>query len=346
MRLLITPPPAGPTTASSSASSYSSSNSNDSTVKRKRQVAYALILGCLLFAGQVSLLKTTKAGFLPLYQVSSTGRDLSYDEYPSSSPSSAQQQQQLQQQMNKQPAHFFCLCPTRTDNCNQQFCDTILTYNDPTNTDGRSSLNLPNSTWTTARNAMYYLAKRRRRNGKIRGHAPESHYCFMDGDVHLNTSKQVVLDRLANETETNKIIAFNYRGLYNGAKYSCSMDANLNCFAEESLDRFLPYSVIKDDQAWYLSQTDLLIRAFIEEPFAFKIYDDISNFNPVHNSNYPRDGIKGSEELLQQQLSEGFSEGCFPSDEALKRKQRRPHRCLFQGDLLFAISFNRTHRFK
>ena len=359
MRLLISHSqslPADRTDASSSSSSSSSSASNDSTTKWKRQVGYALIYGGLLLAGQVSLLKTTRRG-LSLPHVSFTGRDLSQDQSsspPSPSPADQQLQQQQQQQqqqmttmMEKRPAHFFCLCPTRTKKCNQELCDTILTYNDPTNTYGGSSLNLnlPNSTWTTARNAMYYLAKRRLRNDRIRGLAHESHYCFMDGDVHLNSTKQAVLDRLMNETE-NKIVAFNYRGMYNGVKYTCNMDAYLNCFAAQSLDRFLPYSVIKDDQAWYLSQADLLLRAFIEEPFAFKIYDDINSFNPIHNNKYPRDGIKGGEELIQQQLSEGFSEGCFPSGEALKRKQRRPHKCFFKGELLFSVAFNRTHRFR
>ena len=363
MRLLITQSlPADRTNAFSSSSSVS----NDSTTKWKRQIGYALIYGGLLFAGQISLLETTRRG-VALPQVSFTGRGLSYSlsspppspspsPSPSPTPTDQEQQQQQQQQqqqrqqmtmkIDKRPAHFFCLCPTRTKKCNQELCDTILTYNDPSNTYGGSSLNLPNSTWTTARNAMYYLAKRRRRNDKIRGHAHESHYCFMDGDVYLNSTKKIVIDRLMNETETSKIIAFNYRGMYNGVKYSCNMDAYLNCFAAQSLDRFLPYSVIKDDQAWYLSQTDLLLRAIIEEPFVFKLYDDINSFNPIHNNKYPRDGIKGGEELIQQQLSEGFSEGCFPSGEALKRRQRRPHKCFFKDELLFSISFNRTHRFR
>lgn len=238
------------------------------------------------------------------------------------------------------PAHFFCLCPTtrKGKECNPELCDTILTYNDTSN----NQFNLPGSTWTTARNTMYYLANRRRKIAKLRGEAPESHYCFMDGDTKVSQPKQVVLDQLANETELAKIIAFNYRRVYTGAKYLYGADANLNCFAEKSMDQYLPYSTMKDDQAWSLSQRDLVDRANLEEPFVFKMYDNINVWNPSHNNAYPRDHIRGMGELMQQQLSEGFSEGCHPTLESSRVKSH--HECSFEGNLLFVLTFNRTHR--
>ena len=66
------------------------------------------------------------------------------------------------------------------------------------------------------------------------------------------------------------------------------VDANFNCFASDSMDYFLPYSIIRDDQAWAISQLDLVTRAFVEEPFAFKVYNEIILRNPSHNNEYPR----------------------------------------------------------
>jgi hypothetical protein len=68
-----------------------------------------------------------------------------------------------------------------------------------------------------------------------------------------------------------------------------------------------------------------------------------STWTPDHNNAYPWDGLVGIEELIQQQLSEGFSEGCYPS--SLEERKTQSHRnCSFEGNVLFSISFNQTHR--
>lgn len=237
------------------------------------------------------------------------------------------------------PAQFYCLCPTRKTNCNADYCDTILTFADPSN----QEYNLPNSTWTTARNFMYFLAKQEIDNAARKGEAVPSHFCFMDGDTSVNQPKRAVLEMLGNETELNKIVAFNYRKAYTGAEYLIRADANLNCFAASKIDRYLPYSTFKDDQAWYLSQTDLHIRANIREPFVFKVYNNVVIWNPAHNSDYPRDGIQGVKELGEWYRRQGYSNGCFsPSTTTLTTKTAI--NCTLNGEYLFSFSFNRTHR--
>lgn len=257
----------------------------------------------------------------------------------------------IKQPIEFKPAHFYCLCPTRNKECNKDYCDTILTYKDPDNT-GRD---MPGSTWTTARNVMYHLAMK-----KIRQHNDarlnnndknnnnnnnnlniESHFCFMDGDVPINVNKQIVIDRLMNETETQKIIVFNYRRVYpKNALYMSSADANLNCFSSDSIHQYLPYSTMKDHQAWYLSQTDLILRANIMEPFPFKIYTDIIIRNPAHNNEYPRNGTQGIQDLREDLLSDGYSLGCLMPPANPKQKT---HTCEFRGKHLFTISLNETH---
>ena len=240
-------------------------------------------------------------------------------------------------------AHFYCLCPKvePSRHCNLELCDTVLTFNDTTN----HHYNIPGSTWTTARNAMYYLAKKRIRFAKMQNRSTERYFCFMDGDTTINTPKQTVLDQLSKETEFHKIIALNYRKAYTGAKYMTNADANLNCFAMPSIDTYLPYSTLKDTQAWYLAQTDLHLRANIIEPFVFKIYDNIVVRNPTHNNNYPRNGTQGIQELLNAQLKEGFSNGCFPSyvPELAKLKHEIQY-CYLKNQFLFSWTKNDTHR--
>lgn len=237
-------------------------------------------------------------------------------------------------QVSYKPAHFYCLCPTKNDNCNQEICDTIITFKDPSN----GELNLPSSTWTTARNAMYYLAKQQRFHAELIHEPPESHYCFMDGDTKVNrVTKAELQAQLGNETEMRKIIAFNYRNYFKGVKYMYGADANLNCFASESMDMYLPYSSMKDDQAWYLSQTDLHLRANLKEPFAFKIYDNVVVRNPSHNNEYPRNGQEGVGQLQQQLAHQGFSEGCY----------KKPKKCVYRNHtVIFDMTFNKTHQFR
>ena len=257
---------------------------------------------------------------------------------------------------NPAPAHFYCLCPKRSENCNLDFCDTILTFDDPAGPASEESPNsfkynhfdLPGSTWTTARNAMFYMAQRRRRKAQFEGRSPESHYCFMDGDTRVNTPKHLVAEQLANETETNKIIVFNYRRALNGVQYLYGADANLNCFSESSMDSYLPYSNILDSQAWYLSQFDLQMRANIVEPFVFKLYQNIVTRNPSHND-YPRDGLDGIQQLVDWQSAEGFSEGCAPYtkvDHGNHNLATHVVHCTFGDTFIFTMAFNRTHRLK
>lgn len=235
------------------------------------------------------------------------------------------------------PAHFYCLCPKRTELCATGFCDTIITFNDTDN-----EFNLPGSSWTTARNEMYYLAKRRRMMAHLQGRPPESHYCFMDGDIWLKgTTKRALLDKLAKEPETSKIIAFNYRNQFRRAQYAFKMDANLNCFSQASMDDYLPYSILRDGQAWYLSQTDLIMRANLKEPFAFKIYNHVRTKNPGHNNEYPRDGYEGGLELVQRQAEEGLSPGCHPPTN--NPIHTAVHECTLQGKHFFSWTFNDTH---
>lgn len=235
-------------------------------------------------------------------------------------------------------AHFYCLCPTRKDKCNADMCDTIITFQDPSN----APFNLPNSTWTTARNVMYYLAKQRRYLAQLSGQRPpESHYCFMDGDSILNHPKAYIQDRLANETELDRIIFFNYHGYFKQVRYAFGGDGNCNCFSGAFMDQYLPYSTIHDDQAWYLSQADLILRASTIRPFAFKLYPEIVIRNKAHNNDYPRDGeaMKGP---LEKRILQGF-QGCHPNNHAAK-PPNGIYNCSYQGRWVYGdVRFNRTH---
>jgi len=233
------------------------------------------------------------------------------------------------------PAHFFCLCPTRSNECNEEICDTIITYKDPSN----APLDLPNSTWTTARNVMYHMAKRMRFLAQLSGRAPESHYCFLDGDCKLSQSKKYIQDRLANEKELDRVIFPNYNGYFKGVKYAFGGDANFNCFSSASMDDYLPYSTVHDDQAWYLSQTELIFRASTIRAFAFKLYSDIIVRNPFHNNNYPRDGL-GVSNSLHSRVVEGFH-GCHPMGHKIPSGNKL--NCSYQGQWLYDAEFNATH---
>jgi hypothetical protein len=248
----------------------------------------------------------------------------------------------------KGPAHFYCLCPSRRDpSCDPtRMCDTILTFQDPTN----RQWNIPTSTWTTARNAMYHLAKRRRQRAIMSQHRTTtptttttttttlllvpSHSCFMDGDTKFSfdippeieqqqrkeqpqlslemIGKQLLLDQLLHERETDKIIVFNYRKAYYGHMYQFGADANVNCFADESMDRYLPYSTLYDDYAWSLSQRELYSRANTISPFVFKVYTNVIIWNPKHGE-YPRNETAVRQQLLEdRRIMDGWEETCFP----------------------------------
>lgn len=235
-------------------------------------------------------------------------------------------------------SHFYCLCPTRTRNCNREFCDTILTFQEE-----NYAYNLPSSSWTSARNAMYHLAREKRRWAELEGRIPEErHVCFMDGDSNLAIDKPALLEQLAHETEMNKIVVFNYRKGYGGVKYMYCADANVNCFPGQAMDRYLPYSTLLEHEAWSLSQRDLAMRANIQEPFAFKMYDHVPVWNPEHNKEYPRGEEHGSLVLREAQTKDqGFSEGCFPTDTT----PGAVHECSLHGKVLFHTTFNKTHKF-
>ena len=238
------------------------------------------------------------------------------------------------------PAHFYCLCASRRDpSCDPtRMCDTILTFKDPTN----RQWNIPTSTWTTARNAMYHLAKRRRQRAIMSQHITTtqttllvpSHSCFMDGDTKFSfdippeieqqqrkeqpqlsiemIGKQLLLDQLLHETETDKIIVFNYRKAYYGHLYQFGADANVNCFADESMDQYLPYSTLYDDYAWSLSQRELYSRANTMSPFVFKVYTNVIIWNPKHGE-YPRNETAVRQQLLEdRRIMDGWEETCFP----------------------------------
>ena len=155
---------------------------------------------------------------------------------------------------------------------------------------------------------------------------------------------------MGNETELNKIIEFNYRNALKGkgVEYMVHVDANFNCFASDSMDYFLPYSIIRDDQAWSISQLDLTTRAFVEEPFAFKVYNEIILRNPSHNNEYPRNLTTAVAEHGKWFLSEGYSEGCSPwglrhlQSNRVGSKSKEVN-CSLYGNLLFTYSFNRTN---
>ena len=186
---------------------------------------------------------------------------------------------------------------------------------------------------------MYHLAKRRRQRairptGLPTLHAVPSHSCFMDGDTKFSfdippdvmeqkqkehpqvspemMGKQLLLDQLLQEEETDKIIVFNYRKAYYGNMYHFGADANVNCFADESMDQYLPYSTLYDDYAWSLSQRELYSRANTISPFVFKVYTNIIIWNPKHGD-YPRNDTVVRHQLLEdRRIIDGWDEACFP----------------------------------
>lgn len=150
---------------------------------------------------------------------------------------------QPQQDLDRsRDAHWFCLCASRGHkHCNTHgYCDTIITYKDPDN----GIYDMPGSTWSTARNAMYYLARQKRAHWIRKGEPIESHYCFLDGDTLLNhinegENKGTMNEKLKAETELHKVIAFNYRRAYpSSLHYIYYADANAHCFSSATIDEF------------------------------------------------------------------------------------------------------------
>lgn len=167
---------------------------------------------------------------------------------------------------------------------------------------------------------MYQLAKRRRRAAQLRQQPVPSHSCFVDGDTKFGfdvpdnqVGKERLLGQLQNEIETDKIISFNYRNVYFGHLYQFGADANANCFADESIDDYLPYSILYDEFAWSLSQRELWGRANTISPFVFKVYQNVSVWNPVH-AEYPRDDKGGVRADLIGDMAriDGWEGSCLP----------------------------------
>ena len=244
-------------------------------------------------------------------------------------------------------AHIFCLCATLAD-CGD-FCDSSITYKDRKN-----RYNMPGSTWTTARNAMYLLAKDRIQRHEmlsLEGN-PERWFCFVDGDAVIDADgKQRLLDRLANETESNKIITPNYNRKYpnnvteDHVLYVYMADAMFNCFATDAMDRYLPYRTAFDAKSWWLSQFDLVYRGNLLEPFLYKMYTDVMVFNPQHGK-YPKK-LKFLR-ALRANYFQGFNNDCHPLEippstcihYSMESNNARPPKTLY------TVEFNETHIYK
>lgn len=235
-------------------------------------------------------------------------------------------------------ADFYCLCSSRDSRqCDtMKFCDKVLTYKDPDN-----ALDVPHSSWTSARNAMYFLSREKKRTLQRQGQPVPSHSCFMDGDARLNPGqggKQHILELLLNETEHNKVVAFNYRKAYDGVKYLYYADANLHCFSHVTIDRFFPLSTLMDHRAWSLAPIEMAMRFNMQEPLMFKIYEEMIIRNPEHSA-YPRNISDGVEELRAYYASLGYSSDCIPTN----CRHLQTYSCSYNGTELFSIPFNRTH---
>jgi hypothetical protein len=254
------------------------------------------IIACLFILGSWQLMDARKnSHWMTIIPTSASRVQEQQNSSPSSSASASSSMTTITE---SEPAYFFCLCPSRKEKCNTDYCDTVLTYkvdggyrnrSSSSITDSRHDYTLlddahvPNSTWTTARNLMYHMSKQilrrsfhevviRDQQQQQYGHVP-SHFCFMDGDTRIvGINRDELQTRLQQEVETNKIIAFNMRGyLDNNIHYKYGADANVNCYHYSSIDRYLPYSTLLDDQAWSLAQADIWAKANLIEPFAFKV---------------------------------------------------------------------------
>lgn len=238
-------------------------------------------------------------------------------------------------------AHFYCLCAT-VDKCGEA-CDTSITFNDPT-----APYNMPGSTWTTARNGMYLLAKDRIRQARSSGStgAAERYFCFMDGDIQFSLyAKQQFMERLSQETEWMKIVSpvcpwsplAKDRDLMktNSTRYIFWNDAMLNCFEARSMDLYLPYRSALDSQSWWMSQLDLIWRANIVEPFPFKVYtgNDIQMQNAEH-STYPK-GYSLAEKMRNTYFA-GYDPACCPLN---LRGQLLGINCTYQDRLVYSADF-------
>jgi hypothetical protein len=141
----------------------------------------------------------------------------------------------------------------------------------------------------------------------------------MDGDtkfsfarhVESDVGKQLLLEKLQLETENDKIIVFNYRKAFFGHMYQFGADANVNCFADESIDQYLPYSTLYEHHAWSLSQRELWSRANTISPFVFKVYDKFFIWNPLHGQ-YPRNYTVAVNDLTRDMEQDGWGGGCYP----------------------------------
>ena len=237
-------------------------------------------------------------------------------------------------------AHFYCLCAT-ADKCGVA-CDTSITFNDPT-----APYDMPGSTWTTARNGMYLLAKDRIRQARLSGSAgaTERYFCFMDGDIQFSLdAKQQFMERLSEETEWMKIVSpvcpwsplASDQDLMetNSTRYVFWNDAMLNCFEERSMDMYLPFRSALDSQSWWMSQLDLIWRANIVEPLPFKVYtgNGIRMENPEH-SPYPN-GLSPAEEMRDIYFA-GFDPACCPLDLS----PLLGINCTYQGRPVYSVDF-------
>ena len=244
----------------------------------------------------------------------------------------------------RRPAHWYCLCSSVNDpSCNTHgYCDTIFTYKEE-HLDRNDTHYVPSSTWGTARNGMYFLSRRRREYWERRGLPVESHYCFLDGDTRIGNragGKDQLNQRLINETETDKVIAFNYRRAYDGpTKYIYNADANAHCYSVETIDDFFPLNTNLDHMAWSLAPADMTIRHNIKNPFLFKIYQEIIVRNPVHGE-YPRNETlmkQAGDKMIQRLQEEGYSAGC------VCRRSSPSLNCSWNGQLLHDLPINRSH---
>jgi hypothetical protein len=243
------------------------------------------------------------------------------------------------------PSHFFCLCKT-ADKC-AEYCDTKITYDDIENT-----YNMKDSTWTTARNAMYLLTKDMIQRSTIVNEPYSKFVCFIDGDATMNNDgKQRMIQRLDEETEITKIITPNYMNSYNNASYAWMADAIFNCFSTLTIDRYLPYRTGLDAYSWWMSQNDITYRANLLESFPFKIYNDIPVYNEEHGK-YPK-GLKYLKPLRGKYF-DGFSPGCTAFDNPPTQCTYKPPKKKGAGRgkknkkaiLMYTVEFNDTHIFK
>jgi len=179
--------------------------------------------------------------------------------------------------------HFYFLLPTLKKALYPDFSNisTYITYDDP-----RNPLNYPKSTWTDARNFMYFLSKKHEWEKQAKGSNHVTFHCYLDGDIELDIG--TLHHRLQGEREYDYIIAPDFKNhRHPQGTYRSMQDAGVNCFNTVNLERFLPYCAFCDSVSWRTSQYDLFFRARLRTSSAFKIYEDLEINNPRH-TNYPK----------------------------------------------------------